>query len=90
MIKVTDRFSFKRDAHGYTLIETYMGIDRNNQPKEQTKETFHPNVDAIAGKMLHLCGDDPKIVMELEDLRNSFFSCKAEIAMMLKKMEESV
>jgi hypothetical protein len=90
MIKVNDKFSFKRDAHGYTLTETYIGVDKNNQPKEQTKDTFHPSLCAIAGKILHLCGDDPKIEMELEDLRNAFFSCKAEIAAMLKKMEGSV
>jgi hypothetical protein len=90
MIKVNDKFSFKRDAHGYVLIENYIGVDKNKQPKQQTKETFHPNLDAIAGKILHLCGDDPKIEMEMEDLRNAFFSCKAEIAAMLVKIEGKV
>jgi transcriptional antiterminator len=89
-IKVANNLSFKRDHHGYILIENYIGVDKDKQPKQQTKETFHPNLDAIAGKILHLCGDDPKIEMELEDLRNAFFSCKAEIAAMLKKIEGKV
>jgi hypothetical protein len=44
----------------------------------------------VAGKILHLAVDDTNVELELEDMRNAFFSCKAEIAAMLKQMEDGV
>jgi ATP-dependent protease HslVU (ClpYQ) ATPase subunit len=91
MYKVTDKLSFKRDAHGYKLTQVYDTVHpKTKEPSQSSRDTFHSSLDQVAGKILHLAMDDTNVELELEDMRNVFFSCKAEIAMMLKQMEESV
>ena len=91
MYKVTDKLSFKRDAHGYKLTQVYDTINtKTKEPSQSSRDTFHSSLDQVAGKILHLAVDDTNVELELEDMRNAFFSCKAEIAAMLKQMEEGV
>lgn len=85
MYKINDNLSFVRDHHGFRLTETYPTV--NPKTKEATvgsRDTFHPSVDSIAGKILHLCADDSIVELQLEDLRNAYYECRASIAKMLE------
>lgn len=86
MIKLNNRFSFKTDNYGYRLTETYATINpKTKEPSTSTRDTFHPNLESLAAKVVFLSGEDVK--GNIDDLKNAWFSCVQEIK---KCMEEKV
>lgn len=84
MYKINDTLSFSRDNHGYKLTQTHPTFNKVTKVEGVgSKDYFYPTLDQVAGKILHLCADDSKIELELEQLRNSYYECRANIANML-------
>lgn len=78
MIKLNDRFSFKVDYHGYKLTETYDTINhKTKEPCKSTKDTFHPNLQLLAEKIVFLSGEN--VSGDLDDLKAAWFSAVADI-----------
>ncbi len=56
MIRLNDQWSFFRDPYQWILVEHYMGKDGKGNPKEHTKETYHPWLDqAMRYAAAHSC-----------------------------------
>lgn len=53
MVKVNEQFSYKRDHHGWQVIETVHGINRETkEPTINEKKTFHGTLEAALNKIL--------------------------------------
>ena len=78
MIKLNNRFSFKTDHHGYRLTETCATINpKTKEPSTTTRDTFHPNLESLAAKVVFLSGED--VEGNLDDLRVTWLTCVGEI-----------
>jgi hypothetical protein len=91
MIKVTNNISFVRDYHGFRVTHTYPTINRKtHEPSVGSADTFHASLDQVCGKILHLACNDSKVELELEDLRNAYYTVLAEMKMLLEeKVDDS-
>lgn len=86
MIKINDRFSFKKDYHGYRLTETYDTINpKTKEPSVSTRDTFHSNLGQVAAKVLHETGDS--VSGDISDLIAAWHYCTNTITNTLKKLE---
>lgn len=78
MIKLNDNFSFKVDHHCYRLTQTYDTVNpKTKEPCKSTKDTFHPNLQALAEKIVFLSGEN--VSGDLDDLKAAWFSAVADI-----------
>lgn len=78
MIKLNDDFSFCVDNHGYRLVQTYDTINvKTKEPCRSEKTTFHPNLQALAEKIVFLSGED--VSGGLDDLAAAWFTSVASI-----------
>jgi len=69
MIKYNDRFSFKSHTHGgWMLQETTEGKDRDGNPKDKLKETFHGNLRQIADAIIEKSAEDCQSMREIKEL----------------------
>ena len=83
MIKINDEFSFSTDPHNWILHHTYMGEDRKGNPKRQTKETYHPNLEKLCDAILDkACMEAPSI----EEIKEAMYRTKTDIKRMLKEV----
>lgn len=46
-IKYDDKFSFSRDAYGWTLYEWREGKDKNGKPKRVATKSYHSNLSQV-------------------------------------------
>ena len=78
MIKINNDFSFCIDHHGYRLVQTYDTINhKTKEPCRSEKTTYHPNLQALAEKIVFLSGEN--VSGDLDDLKAAWFSCVADI-----------
>jgi hypothetical protein len=65
MLKLTDTFTCERDAYGWMLHETYIGKDKDNNPKEHIRTTYHPTLNIICKVLLDKLAGKCKSIEEL-------------------------
>lgn len=86
MIKVNERFSFKKDYHGYRLTETYPTTNpKTKEPSISTRDTFHASLQQVASKILHESGDN--VQGSIDDLISAWHHCTNTVANALKGLE---
>lgn len=68
MIRINDRFSISRDAHGWQLHETYIGKDgKTDAPKPMTRTTYPGQLWVCLARIVDACGESAADVAELRD-----------------------
>lgn len=70
MIKVNDRFSFVRGQYDWQLHETYLGKDKDGNPKPQTKISYYPNIKQVASAIMDKSSDTAESLTQLIDTWN--------------------
>lgn len=70
MIKINDNFKAKHDGRCWVLYETYMGKDKDKNPKEQVRETYHSTLRQVCSKVIDVsaahCGRAEQIMDMLD------------------------
>lgn len=67
-IKIDDRFHIDIDDRNYTLVETYMGKDKDDNPKEQTtKIAYFTTLASAINRIIRIKDAENKDTVELEE-----------------------
>ena len=81
-LKVNDRFTITKDKHNKILIETYMGVDKDKQPKEQTRESYHMTILQACEVIIDRSAEGKTV----EDVVDSINAAKRDILNALKEV----
>jgi len=84
-IRLNDRWSLDRDAHNWLLRETYMGADKDGNPKEKVRTTYHRDLSAVARWILN---HDSKECQTAEELAKLFEAAARNVAEYLMDLTE--
>ena len=73
MIKINEKFSCERDKYQWVLTETYLGKDKDGNPKAHTRETYHPKLEQVFSHVIDkTCGD----CESLEEMKDMLMNAK--------------
>ena len=53
-MKIGERFEATRDAHGWTLLESYQGQDRDGNPKTMQRRSYHATLPQVVDKVIDM------------------------------------
>ena len=70
MIKINDEFSMDRDKYQWILYQSYLGKDRDGNPKTHTRETYYSKLDQIAGAIIDKSAKRCETIEELVLMMN--------------------
>jgi len=68
MIKLEDRFGLTKDKYQWILTHFYVGKDRKGNDKEQSKDTYHGNLDQVSNYILNTLSEKCETLEELKEL----------------------
>lgn len=75
-MKINERFTAVRDEWCWHLHETYTGSDKDGNPKDKTKTTYHANVsqvfDYVLDKQIGNAESLPAIAQIIERTKAEF------------------
>jgi hypothetical protein len=75
MLKINDRFTIDRDKHNIIIIESYMGKDKDKNPKPMTRESYHATLFQACGVIIDRSGEGKTV----EDVVDAINAAKRDI-----------
>ena len=67
-IKITERFTVRRDSYQWILSHYYEGKDKDGNPAEKSKQTYHATIKQCCAKILELKAEKCETVEQIIDL----------------------
>ena len=52
-VKITNDYYIEKIPHNFVLVEVYIGTDRDGNPQERERRTFHANLKQALERILH-------------------------------------
>lgn len=71
-LNITDKLKATRDRNGWTLTETYMGKDKDGNPKEMSREYYYGSLGQCLKKGLDIKSGNCTELTELIELIAEF------------------
>ena len=89
---IAEKFVVEKDMYSWTLNYNYMGKDKDGQPKQHSKQTYHVNLRQVANAIVNYSAKECKTMEQLVALLDNAESIVHEclLRMEAKAKKETV